>query len=260
MATRHFIQKLRVFLSERKNSKLSQFYLAARNTGELCRTIFRSGSNRALWILNYIESVQGGHESIKCKLPVDRSKYPLPWYTYPAIEYLQQLDFSNCDIFEYGSGNSSKFWSKRAKTLISVESDPVWYESGLLELSSNRRLLLRKDKAGYVDAIHLGGSCYDIIVIDGAYRHSCAVEAIKSIKDGGLIILDNSDWWPKTAKLLRDARLNQIDFIGAGPINSYAWCTSLFFQDKFSIPRRTDQETIQVEGGIVQKAEQDGQV
>lgn len=27
----------------------------------------------------------------------------LPWYTYPAIEYLKQLDFSQKTVFEYGA-------------------------------------------------------------------------------------------------------------------------------------------------------------
>jgi hypothetical protein len=42
-------------------------------------------------------------------------------------------------------------------------------------------------------------------------------------------ILDNADWFPNTAKLIRTAGFVQVDFIGAGPVNSYTWCTSIFF-------------------------------
>lgn len=31
----------------------------------------------------------------------------VPWYTYPAIEYLSHLDLSGFRVFEYGSGNST---------------------------------------------------------------------------------------------------------------------------------------------------------
>ena len=135
-----------------------------------------------------------------------------------AIEYLQQYEFLKCDIFEFGSGSNSKFWSVRAHTLTSIEFDPHWYERGIQELSSAQTLLLRTEKEEYVHAIHNHESFYDVIVIDGKYRYSCAVEALKRIKSGGIIILDKSDWFPNTAKLLRDDGFTQIDFNGAGSI------------------------------------------
>jgi hypothetical protein len=34
--------------------------------------------------------------------PVNARGEPVPWYTYPAIDYLRQLDFSDKTVFEYG--------------------------------------------------------------------------------------------------------------------------------------------------------------
>lgn len=221
----------------------------------LSQAICRSGPARTLWVLNYIEDTLGGHESYKRKLPVDRHKRPLPWYTYPAIEYLQQFDFSKCDVFEYGSGNSSKFWSARARQVTSVESDPYWYKRNIRELAPNQILILRTEKEEYVNAIHLYDSFYDVIVIDGKYRYSCAIEALKRIKNGGIIILDNTDWFPNTAKLLRDNGYTQVDFIGARPINSYAWCTSIFFKNQINIPYVAI--PTRVLGGLTQVADDD---
>lgn len=36
---------------------------------------------------------------------IDKKGNKLPWYTYPCIEYLLGVDFSNKKVFEYGSGN-----------------------------------------------------------------------------------------------------------------------------------------------------------
>ena len=141
--------------------------------------------------------------------------------------------------------------------MISVESDPNWYESQMSAISSNQKMLLITDKTEYVDALHLTDCYFDAIVIDGMYRFNCAIEAVKRIKSGGLIILDNSDWFPKTAKFLRGAGFNQVDFIGVGPINSYAWCTSLFFQEQLAVPRRCDQEVVEVQGGLAQVSGED---
>jgi hypothetical protein len=55
--------------------------------------------------------------------PVDAHGEPVPWYTYPAIDYLRQLDFSDKTVFEYGSGYSTLFWASAARRVVSVEED-----------------------------------------------------------------------------------------------------------------------------------------
>ena len=39
--------------------------------------------------------------SIDDKVCVDKDGNPIPWYTYPAIEYLSQFDYSDKKIFEF---------------------------------------------------------------------------------------------------------------------------------------------------------------
>jgi len=236
---------------------LNRLTVRMRSQQKLAQAIRQSGRERVLWILNYTEDTLGGHKSYECKLPVDRNRHPLPWYTYPAIEYLCQYDFSKCNIFEFGSGNSSKFWSVRAHTVTSVEFDTHWYDRGTQGLSSNQTLLLRTDQEGYVNAIHLHNKIYDVVAIDGKYRYNCAIEALKRTKNGGIIILDNADWFPNTAQLLRDGGCTQVDFIGIGPINSYAWCTSIFFNGKLKIPRIRTNNSVNVLGGLVKVSDED---
>jgi hypothetical protein len=43
--------------------------------------------------------------------PVDRSEKPIPWFTYGAIEYLKRLDCRGWRVFEFGTGNSTIYWS-----------------------------------------------------------------------------------------------------------------------------------------------------
>lgn len=47
---------------------------------------------------------------------VDKDGNSIPWFTYPAIEYLSHLDLSGCSVFEYGSGFSTLFWLQRVKS------------------------------------------------------------------------------------------------------------------------------------------------
>jgi hypothetical protein len=101
---------------------------------------------------------------------VDVHGQPLPWYTYPAIEYLRQLDFSDQTVFEYGSGNSTRFWAGQAARVVSVEEDERWYTALRSTLPANCELILETDLEQYVDVIRRYPDRFDVIVVDGASR------------------------------------------------------------------------------------------
>jgi hypothetical protein len=172
----------------------------------------------------------GQYKTIKNWDCVDAKDNPIPWYTYPAIEYIKQLDFHDKVVYEYGSGNSTLFWAKRCKKLISVENDKKWYEKIKRAITSNNveYHLLEKEQE-YVHSIHRYENNFDVVIIDGIYRYQCAVEALKKIRGDGFIILDNSDWKEKTSELLRQSDLIEVDMSGFGPINAYTWTTSFYF-------------------------------
>jgi len=190
--------------------------------------VARVGARQAAWLLDTFEEKYGHLLSSRLRLPVTAAGEPLPWYTYPAIEYLQQLDFSARHVFEFGAGNGSQFWAQRAKSVTTVEHDAQWFKTVEQRKRSNQTLLLRQDLQTYALAIGTFARNFDLIIVDGANRFACAKAALRYLENGGMIILDNSDWHPKTAALLREADLIQIDFTGFGPVNNYTWTTSLF--------------------------------
>jgi len=194
---------------------------------------------KAAWLLER----QFGHLlSAKHKACIDANGNPIPWYTYPAIEYLKQLNFKDCDIFEYGCGNSSLFWGRLGGTITSIEHNPDWHKEISSKATPNMRLLLRTEETQYIQSIHEANRSYDVIIVDGVHRLECARECINRLSDRGLIILDNSDWFINTAELLRKANFIQVDMSGFGPINPYTWTTSLFFSRQFNIEPATERQ------------------
>lgn len=163
-------------------------------------------------------------------LCVNKDGNPIPWYTYPAIEYLLGLDFSEKDVFEYGSGYSTLFWSRQARGIVSVEHDPEWHARMSPMIPENVSYRLMPDKMAYLGTINERPRRFDVVVIDGEHRDECVPFALDKLKEDGLIILDNSDWFPGATSLLRAANLIQVDMHGFGPINHYTWTTSLFFR------------------------------
>jgi hypothetical protein len=177
----------------------------------------------------------GWLNSFRRQKPVDSHGLPLPWYTYPAIEFIKQLDLSQKLIFEYGSGNSTLFWSSIARKVTSVEGNQEWYQklNNQIKLLNNAELILKADKESYINEIK-NHQKFDIIIIDGYYRQECAKIAMNYLNQGGMIILDNSDWHIEAARILRESDLIQIDMTGLGPINSYCWTTSFFLDRQYS--------------------------
>lgn len=161
-------------------------------------------------------------------LCVDAEGDPIPWLTYPAIDFLGALDFSGAALLEFGCGASTLWWARRARSVVAVELDASWYGRMASLLPDHVELLHVPDGGRYPRIAGELGRRFDVVVIDGAERHRCARESLPWLASDGLLVLDNSDWYPNTARWLREAGLVQIDFVGFGPLNTYPWATSLF--------------------------------
>jgi hypothetical protein len=164
---------------------------------------------------------------------VDARGEPLPWITYPAIEYLKQLDLSDKTVFEYGCGGSTVFWSRVAQHVDSVEDNERFCLDVRAVLPSNGDLFFERDPDDYVRAIERRGP-YDIIVIDGHSRVRCSEIAPAHLKPGGFVILDNSDWFPEASANLRAADLIEVDMAGMAPIADCVTTTSFYFHRAFA--------------------------
>lgn len=189
---------------------------------------------------------------------VDREGQPIPWYTYPAIEYLKQFDFSDKSVFEFGCGYSSLFWEKRAKKVVSVENNKAWYDKMRGEQGENLDIIFAESKEAYVNSI-LNEGQFDVIVVDGEWRDLCAENAIKKIKHDGIIIFDNSE---RVQDLSEYKRANdiftklgfiQVDFMGIGPLNDYAWATTMFMSREIQLKKKTKYIPVHPIGGITEK-------
>ena len=174
----------------------------------------------------------------------------LPWITFPAIEYLAQLDLREKALFEWGSGESTLFFAERCKSVISVDHDPHYYAL-YKDRAPNAEVYLR-DISNFAEVIDDFNTIFDVIAIDSERRADCCKKALKHLSSGGLIIFDNSNWHGACCKLMRDAGLIQVDFHGMGAHNDYAWTTSLFFTRDFNFkPLLEPQPQAPLFGGLV---------
>jgi hypothetical protein len=54
-------------------------------------------------------------------------EYEIPWIVKEAIYKLDELLTKDMDVLEFGSGGSTLFFSKRAKSVVSFEDDAKWF-------------------------------------------------------------------------------------------------------------------------------------
>ena len=154
----------------------------------------------------------------------------LPWFTYPCIEFLKTLDFTNKKVLEFGSGSSTLFWSKNCSYVCSIEKEKSWFEKLNKKINSNVKLYLFEDDQNYSYFPLKISEKFDVLVIDGAARKNTLLNSLNLLNKDGVIIFDNIEWYPNCAKYLREQGYIQIDFSGFSPLNSFESCTSIFFK------------------------------
>lgn len=201
-----------------------------RNVGILAFTREAAFTLAATEILNR----ELGHAlSVRTRESVLGDGRPVPMMSYGLVEYLLSLDLSAAAVLELGAGQSTLFWSERARSVCTLEHDPEW----LSRISRENRGNVRTVEVipdGYADALSAIEDKFDIIVIDcGANRYECARRVGPKLRKGGMIILDNSDWHPRTAAFLRTLDLIQIDYPDFRPLHHFRCTTSIFLHPDF---------------------------
>ncbi|MCA1990568.1 MAG: class I SAM-dependent methyltransferase [Coleofasciculus sp. S288] len=183
--------------------------------------------------INYLESA-GWINSLRMGKPVNAEFKPVPWYTYPAIEFLENKISKNFRVFEFGSGNSTLWFAERALEVVSVENDANWFSYIRESQPFNVELYLIEEEHQYAaKIIEYPEKYFDVIVIDGINRNKCVEYGISRLKDDGLIVFDNTDdrRHNEGIVLLGSKGFKRIDFYGLIPSYTYKNCTSIFFKN-----------------------------
>jgi predicted O-methyltransferase YrrM len=160
---------------------------------------------------------------------------PIPWYTYPAIDFLAQRDFADKDVLEFGGGQSTRWWAAKGRTVLTFEEDGAWYESLRAAMAPNVALHHAPIDFGtraidHVRAIIADNAAkrFDVVIIDGHLRRELVNLAFEVLAPGGAILLDNAEGYG-FADEIRSRDCRKIDFFGFAPGVSKRHCTSLVF-------------------------------
>ena len=199
-------------------------------------------TRKQLISFSYLAKYYGQYNSIKQNLSIDSKNNPLPWLTYPSIEYLSNLDLSNETIFELGSGFSTLWFAKRSKKVFSVEADESWYKKIIEEMSNFDNVEINLVNEDHGNEIFEGLDESDLIFIDGLDREDALDYIIENIDISKIkcIVVDNSEWdsvFKKIQQFVEYSNWVDFEFVGFGPINRYVWSTHILMNPKNKIKR-----------------------
>jgi hypothetical protein len=184
-----------------------------------------------------LSSYRTGHFRSSFKMSaVSRSGEPVPWYTYPSIDFLKYRSYTGRKVLEFGGGQSTIWWAQRVAHVVTFESGSEWYERLRREIPENVKLHLvpGNSSADQVDEIKRvlaseSESRFDVIVIDGDFRYAMIDIAVSMLSEDGIIVCDNSEGYGFYSGF-RDRGLRRVDFYGNAPGVVLPHCTSIYFR------------------------------
>jgi predicted O-methyltransferase YrrM len=125
-----------------------------------------------------------------------------PWIVPAAIGFLRRRIRSDWSVLELGAGRSTPWFARRAGRVVSLEDNEFWHrwvaeriaQDGLANV--DLRLRPVEKFASEVDA--LDDETFDLVVLDflespQVTRIDCLKPAMKKVRPGGFLLLDDSD-------------------------------------------------------------------
>jgi hypothetical protein len=163
---------------------------------------------------------------------IDADGRPLPWITYPAIDFLSERVTREMRVFEFGSGNSTLWWAQRVAHVTTVEHDDEWVRRLVGTTPANVDLHHADLGDAYATFAAGTGARYDVIVVDGRQRVRCARASIESLREGGVIVWDDTERsrYASGIRALEKAGFRRLRFVGMSPLSSAASETSVFYR------------------------------
>lgn len=131
-----------------------------------------------------------------------------PWLTRSANEILDSYLIKSDVGLEFGSGRSTAWIARRIGHLTSVEHNYAWAAKvqGILNEATLNNVdykSIPKDveeeqgnDSEYVKVVDaFDTNSLDFCLVDGIYRDFCALKVIDKLRPGGLLVIDNANWY-----------------------------------------------------------------
>ena len=178
------------------------------------------------------------HPTLETQYVDSDSGLTLPWWTLPALEWLMSKRWwlKSARVFEWGAGASSAWFRAHAGAYHAIESDPKYGGPGIEIVPPEDRHLAVVEGPELVDEPgfplpkyvldSLRHASYDLVVVDGIYRPMCLRFTREILAVGGILVLDNANWFDPTVAEIKGQFESYTVFPQPGRVPT--WRTDVF--------------------------------
>ncbi len=132
-----------------------------------------------------------------------------PWLVPKAVVFIENWLKKEMKGFEFGSGRSTKWFANKTSFYYSIEGDFSWFNKikneNKINIKNGKCKIIYRDagnqinieldkKEKYTNALaDFKDSYFDFGLIDGHHRLECLEKSLNKVKNGGILIVDNTD-------------------------------------------------------------------
>ena len=189
---------------------------------------------RLLYINHSYVVTSGLMESYRRGYPCKVNGTAVPWMNYGLITLLEERLTEDVKLLEFGSGYSTLFFSRLVGSVTSIESDATWCETTRQMVGDSARVVLvdSTETESYRKVLEQLDDHFDVILIDGRNRVSCALLTSDMVTERGVILFDDSmrEEYKEGIDHLVDKGFKRLDFEGIKPTSIKLYRTTLFYK------------------------------
>jgi hypothetical protein len=175
----------------------------------------------------------GWVRSVQTGKVVGEDQQALPWLTYPCVDFLAPRLGADWQVFEFGAGASTLFFSQRVRAVTSVEHDENFATSLRGKLPAHARLLVRPaGSETYAGALLECPQPPDLVLVDGVDRPQCLDVALQCLPAKAVLVLDDAEReeYSESIGRLKKAGYRGLEFWGLAPGVVASKCTMVFYR------------------------------
>ena len=174
----------------------------------------------------------GWIESRATRKARDAQGNAVPWFTYPAIEFLRQRVRPTWRVLEFGAGGGTSWWCAHAGQVTAVEHHAGWAKSVAAACRAEIIEASEASAQAYSTAASARGP-FEVVVVDGLFRPECLALAPSLLAEGGVIVLDDAqrEEYAAATQALVAQGFRYLPLHGPQPVSKHPGCTAFLYRD-----------------------------
>jgi len=201
--------------------------------------------NKKIYVDQYMVFISGVLTWLKSKGIFDsinsipnKDGEAIPMLTISAIDFLDSYDFSKNSIIEFGSGQSTIYFSKKFLNVVSFENNKDFFDTLKNKLKDNVTYNFISDDDLLKNNYKVNIDDKTIVLVDCAANRNIVIHNILKNNKPNIVILDNSEFFPNSCKYIVSNGYMEIPFWGLRPTEVYNSCTSIFIKNGFVLQEK----------------------